>query len=195
MKIILSLLLLLYIIELNTINSFVHYGVDVSTPIHNPLPHNTWQAERYDKMIKGCYELYSEQECSPVELQRIEMNNDQPRSQHNYTILGFGLARTPLSAWNALKEFYNTNKNRQHLEKWPRGNTYTNHWDSETRFISVEEPEDGGSSRLKDTIWNGLKPVIEEWVGQKIYPTSQYGVRIYTTGSILATRMFFFYIF
>lgn len=165
------------------------YGVDVSFPIHSPLPHSAWQAERYDKMMVGCYRKYTEQECTAVEEQRIEMNLEQPRSQHNYTLLGFGLARAPEAAWKPLKEFYNKNKIRQHAERWPRGNTYTNHWESPTNFISVEESADGGSAHLKDTIWNGLKPVIEEWIGQKIYPTSQYGVRLYSSGSMLSTHV------
>jgi len=165
------------------------YGVDVSFPIHNMLPHKAWQAQRYDRMMQGCYSTYSESECSRVEMQRIEQNNEQARTQHNYTQLGFGLARTPTLAWEAIKTFYNKNKDRQHQERWPRGNTYTNHWDSTTSFISVEEASDGGSAQLKEKIWNGVKPIIEEWIGQKIYPTSQYGIRLYSSGSVLSTHV------
>lgn len=166
-----------------------HYGVDVSFPIHGMLPHKAWQAQRYDRMMQDCYNAYSEQECSRVEMQRIEQNLEQARTQHNYTELGFGIVRTPAPAWNALKSFYNQNKAKQHQERWPRGNTYTNHWSSPTNFISVEERQDGGSAALKETIWNGVKPMIEEWIGQKIYPTSQYGVRLYSEGSILSTHV------
>jgi hypothetical protein len=35
-----------------------------------------------------------------------------------------------------------------------------------------------------------VKPILEEWTGKKLRPTSLYGIRVYKRGAILATRTF-----
>ena len=45
-----------------------------------------------------------------------------------------------------------------------------------------------GGLDVKQAIWDGLRPVIEEWVGRPVYETSLYGIRKYTGGAVLATR-------
>lgn len=71
----------------------------------------------------------------------------------------------------------------------PSGNTYTNNKESPTYFISVEDTSlEGGGPDLKAKIWDGMKPVVSEWVGKEIIETSLYGIRIYKEGAMLATR-------
>jgi hypothetical protein len=50
----------------------------------------------------------------------------------------------------------------------------------------VNLPETGP---LKPSIFNGLMPVLEEWAGVKLTPTSCYGIRAYTQGSWLANHV------
>jgi hypothetical protein len=45
-----------------------------------------------------------------------------------------------------------------------------------------------GNNGLKQRIWDGVKPIISEWVGHELKDTSLYGIRVYKEGSILATR-------
>jgi hypothetical protein len=52
-------------------------------------------------------------------------------------------------------------------------------------MISFEDRSLRGGVNVKEQIWNGVKPVIEEWVGKKIKPTSLYGIRLYKDGAIL----------
>lgn len=169
-------------------NDDTNYGVDVTSPIHNHLDPKSFFGKRYLDTMKGCYAKYSKRECDATENQRIRMNLDQPKSEYNYTEVGFKKVRAPDSVWKALTKFYNSNVEKAHEENWPRGNTYTNHWDAPTKFIDVGDAALGGGSWLKQAIWDGVRPVIEEWTGQKIFPTSQYGIRIYTEGATLATR-------
>ena len=42
---------------------------------------------------------------------------------------------------------------------------------------------------MKKLIWDGVKPIIEEWVGTKIEPTSLYGIRVYKQDAVLATHV------
>ena len=67
-------------------------------------------------------------------------------------------------------------------ETWSKGNTYTNHWSSPTKMISIANP-------LRKTIWDASKEVLEEWVGVELSQTSLYGTRVYTEGSVLAPHV------
>jgi prolyl 4-hydroxylase len=92
--------------------------------------------------------------------------------------------------WQALSKFYKDNKDKGELEEWARGYTYTNHWESPTYMVSVENPNLAGAGpHLKQLVWDGVSPIIEAWTGHKLKPTSQYGIRIYTNNSILATHV------
>lgn len=164
------------------------YGVDVTTPIHHHLQGKSYFKDVYDKMMSGCYSKYSRRECDSCEESRIEMNLEQTSSQHNYTEMGFKKLRVPAEPWKALRDFYDANKHKEKLESWPRGNTYVNHWDAPSYMISFEDRSLRGGIDVKEKIWEGVKPIIEAWVGRPIKPTSLYGIRSYKRGSILATR-------
>ena len=167
-----------------------NYGVDVTTPIHHYLNENSHYGKVYNDFMEGCYTKYSKRECDMTEEQRIAMNLNQPKMQFNYTETGFLKMKVPEGVWTIVKDFYERNKNHKLIENWPRGNTYVNHWDAPTEFISVENSAlVGGGDNLKAKIWNGIKPVLEDWVDQELSPTSLYGIRIYRSGATLSTRM------
>lgn len=169
-----------------------NYGVDVSFPIHYYLDRSKAPVgyDRYAQMMKGCYDRYSKRECDSTERARLAMNRDQPRSQHNYTEMGFKKLRVPLSAWEPLLQFYENNKAKKRPETWPRGNTYVNHWETPSYLVSFEDTTLRGGWAVKDLIWNGVKPIIENWVGHRVKPVSLYGIRIYQEGAMLSTREF-----
>lgn len=167
-----------------------YYGVDVSYPIHWGIDRNSFQGKRYEELMAGCARAYSRAECEATEKSRLKMSLDQPRTQHNYTTLGFKKMRVPEDVFSALRSFYDSNKANKKLEQWSRGYTYTNHWSSPTYMVSPEDSNlRGGGTTLKNFIWEGISPIIEEWTGHKLRPTSMYGVRIYTDGAILATHV------
>lgn len=166
-----------------------NYGVDVTFPIHHKLNPNSEYGQKYAKMMQGCYDAYTKRECDMVEEQRIDMSLLQPSSQHNYTELGFKKMKVPENVWEAISAFWTKNKDNPAPEKWPRGNTYTNHWDAPTEFVSVDDTARGGGGKLKNDIWNGMKPILADWVGEELKPTSLYGIRIYREGAILSTHV------
>jgi hypothetical protein len=61
----------------------------VTYPITHFLDPNTHYGQRYNAMMEGCYEFYSYAECMRTEIDRLKMSLEQPRSQVNYTELGF----------------------------------------------------------------------------------------------------------
>jgi hypothetical protein len=47
----------------------------------------------------------------------------------------------------------------------------------------------GGGASTKKKIWNGLRPILEEWTGQRLVETSLYGVRVYKDGAMLSSHV------
>jgi prolyl 4-hydroxylase len=67
---------------------------------------------------------------------------------------------------------------------------YTNHWESPTHMVSVEDRKlRGGGMQLKAAIWDAAKSTIEQWTGMEQKPTSMYGIRVYTDGAILSPHV------
>ena len=57
-------------------------------------------------------------------------------------------------------------------------------------MISVEDAGlRGGGPRLKSQIWDSVKPILEEWTNMELQPSSQYGIREYTTGAVLSPHV------
>ena len=116
-------------------------GVDVSFPIHHEIKDKTSIfAKRYEESMAGCTAAFSKMECDRSENQRLAMNNAQPKSQYNYTEVGFTKTRVPEALWVDIQKWYHENKDKITLELWPRANTYVNSWVSPTYMISHEDP-------------------------------------------------------
>lgn len=166
------------------------YGVDCSTPIHHGINKKEcpYFYDQYVKMLSGCYKLYSKKECDANEVDRWRMNLAQPVTQHNYTEVGFKYMKAPKELFDPILKFYEENKDKKKEEKWYRGSTIVNSWDSPSYMVSLEDASLRGGQVLKKFIWDSMKPIIEEWVGHKLEPTSLYGVRVYSPGAVLATR-------
>ena len=168
------------------------YGVDTSFPIHHMKfvdPTNV-HAKRYQRSMQGCYDAFSKRECDATERARVDMNFNQPKTQHNYTGMGFKKTRVPPEVWQDILQFWEENKEKEVAEDWPPGNTYVNFWESPSFMVSFENRALRGGMDLKMRIWAAVKPIISEWVGGKeLVETSLYGVRVYRPEAILATHV------
>jgi hypothetical protein len=83
-----------------------------------------------------------------------------------------------------LSDYWKKNYDKREAENWPKGNTYVNHWKSPTYMVNVESGTlRGGGQNMKRKIWDGVKPILEEWTGMELEPSSMYGIRMYTEGA------------
>ena len=165
------------------------YGVDVSFPIHHGIDRLSFQGERYDDFLKGCYDKYGHSPCDSSERSRERLNLLQPKTQQNYTEKGFAKVRAPESAFAPLRKFFEDHKTSMSPEQWPRGNTYTNHWKNPTYMLSLEDGRWREGRRIKAQVWDAVRQVLEEWTGERLKPTSLYGIRVYKEGAILASHV------
>lgn len=184
------------------------YGVDRSFPIHHhgsiisdedgtPSPFDAGsKREFYEEFMEGCRRRYGPAEgilCDRSEVDRVDMNLRQPSSMHNYTALGFDKVRAPANMMTLLSKFWSKQKfsssataNNAPNETWPPGDTYTNHWTSPTKMLDLEI---AAPSSLRKSIWDATRPVLEEWSGTDLTPTSLYGIRVYSEGAVLAPHV------
>lgn len=196
------------------------YGVDISMPIQSAtvstnypwLPHNVDpennptppeyegmpiqplgnKQEFYDNMIQGCRDFYGKKghSCDSTEMDRVAMSLRQPASMRNFTEMGFAKIKAPAEVFALIKAFWDKNRDNMEDERWARGNTYTNHWLSNTGMVSVENTKlSGGGMALKQQIWDTARDVLQNWTGQELIPTSLYGIRVYKEHSVLATHV------
>ncbi|GMH57449.1 hypothetical protein TrRE_jg1953, partial [Triparma retinervis] len=119
------------------------YSSDVSFPTHNlqaflrstslgPLPLST-----YSRHINGCLSAYSKASCESSEILRSWQNEHQPKAMLNFTAAGYLKARLPPAVYGRLRGWYERNEGRcGKREAWGEGNTFVNHWESETTMVS-----------------------------------------------------------
>ena len=63
-------------------------------------------------------------------------------------------------------------------------------WESPTWMLDVgDDALHGGGTKLKNSIWEVARHELQQWTGQELTPTSLYGIRKYTEGSVLATHV------
>jgi len=167
------------------------YGVDCSFPIHYGIDKKQcpYFYDQYQKMMQGCYKFYSKEDCDANERDRLRNNLATAPAQHNYTAVGFKKIKAPKAVWEPLINFYNKYKTQVVTEQWYRGATIVNSWDAPSKMVSFENPNFEGGWQVKEKIWEGVRPIIQEWIGgYELKPTSLYGIRLYTDGSVLASR-------
>jgi prolyl 4-hydroxylase len=98
--------------------------------------------------------------------------------------------RAPAHVWELVKDFWEKNKDKETLENWGIGNTYTNNWSSPTYMVSVEDQKlRGGGRALKQAIWTSARDSIQEWTGEEVTECSLYGIRVYKENAVLSTHV------
>merc|ERR1740124_1387173 len=98
-----------------------------------------------------------------TESDRISMNKRQPSGMTNYTDLGFKKIRAPAHVFRVILDFWERNQHKREDEQWFTGNTFTNHWDSPTHMVSVENTRlRGGGGRLKQQIWDMSRETLQQ---------------------------------
>ncbi|CAM9324034.1 unnamed protein product [Pylaiella littoralis] len=118
------------------------------------------------------------------ERNRLKLNEYQPALVPKYTELGYKKEKLDPATFAYLIEWYEAQlKIKEPMrEVWAPDNVYLNHWELDTTMTHAPP-------RVKNRLFAELSPLMEEWSGQKLKPTSCYGVRHYFRGSVLANHV------
>jgi len=148
----------------------------------------------YEDFMEGCYVYYREKgaKCRLSEAERLYRNLEVPPDLYNYTKIGYKKLRAPPELFRPIKEFWDANRGKEKKETWKVGDTHTNHWDSPSFKLNIENSDGsliGGGKDVKKIIWNSAYKIISEWTGQHLAESSLYGIRVYKAGAILAPHV------
>lgn len=120
------------------------YGIDVSFPMQHPQvaesptrPLGDGISSFYNQYLQGCRDFYKEKNdrCAISEQDRIHRNRQQPSTEQNYTSTGFAKVELPLHLAKQLQDYWTEHRGEEEEEKWPVGDTITNHWHCELRVF------------------------------------------------------------
>eukprot|EP00804_Cyclotella_cryptica_P018732 CCRYP_007212-RA/>CCRYP_007212-RA protein AED:0.39 eAED:0.39 QI:135/1/1/1/1/1/4/1687/322 len=195
---------------ITTLAQSTTYGVDVSFPIHHHFLTETSSLDattsifgnarirEYSEFFSGCLQKYARINkahlCHQHENQRMQYNRQQPPAMTNYTAVGFKKTNVSDETWEIIQKFWR--RRVQNIsgdipgglgdESWPEGNTYCNHWSSPTKLVPIRYDRN-----LTEAIYNEVASKLNEWIPQATFFTRSdiYGIRVYTSGSILATHI------
>jgi prolyl 4-hydroxylase len=174
------------------------YGFDCSFPILNldytlescgDLLGN--RQALYDAMIRSCRENFG-RSCDAHERDRINQIRRQAKSLRNYTATGYDKIRAPKALFDIIHRHWERNKDNkdpEYIEKWPKGYTYVNFWKQNTTIYGLTKRALGATQEMEDEIWRLATPILQEWTGMELIPTSLYGIRVYAEGAILAPHV------
>lgn len=178
-------------------------------PKHNPTPNEYKdmplqilgdRQSFYSQYMEGCRKYWSEHHdrdhnttniCDAFDKQRIQHIRDQVHSMRNFTDLGYQKLKAPQELFDLILKFWNDNKDEgEQDEEWIPGNSFVNYWESMPTMVNVQhEHMKGGGVELMKTVWKGSVDIISDWTGEKLVPSSIYGIRVYKEGAILAPHV------
>ena len=188
----------------NNDNNNELYGVDVSWPMQEHDGHLEFRAAvRYHNFLQACAQHAHDDKklCQQNEQERLALNRRQPPQMTNFTTLGYAKVPIPPEAWTILQDFWNAHPypssssrsssphktNTAIPEDWAPGSTYVNHWEAPTFLTNIHTHVSAHQLR---TIERSVQGVLEHWTGGvPLVPTSVYGMRTYTRGSLLAPHV------
>lgn len=119
--------------DISTNYPWLPHNVD---PINNPVPdeHKGMkiqplgnQKDIYTKYLDGCVQFFGKDghRCLESEKDRLRSNLEQPQSMKNYTKLGYTKIRAPEQVFQAIKEFWDLNRNKSKPESTTIGYVFT----------------------------------------------------------------------
>eukprot|EP01116_Phalansterium_solitarium_P009541 TRINITY_DN23736_c0_g1_i3.p1 TRINITY_DN23736_c0_g1~~TRINITY_DN23736_c0_g1_i3.p1 ORF type:complete len:394 (+),score=43.83 TRINITY_DN23736_c0_g1_i3:111-1184(+) len=109
---------------------------------------------------------------------RLELNRAQPARVPKFTPSGFELRRVPDDLWQLLHAFWLRKRTNQTVEVWSPGDAYVNHWVAPPYMVLMPET-------LRRRVLRTLQPLLQDWAGLQLEPTSCYGIRVYKNNSVL----------
>jgi hypothetical protein len=174
--------------EESVLPSQQQYGTEVSWPMQR---HAASSSPSYLNYMQGCYATYNQEQCDENEAERIAINAAQPSVQRNFTSAGYAKVQAPWASYTALRQFWDLYQaDYQVTEDWDDANVYTNHWESATQTLRVDAPDGPRMTvPIRRKLVEEVQSVLEKWTGVPLQPTSLYGIRSYSAGSILAPHV------
>jgi len=171
----------------NSLDTIDAYLIEDATSVVEIRPKENCGDEPTTARINDLIRKRSQQEKVELDRENNEqrrkyLNQVQPAKVPKFTTVGYDLRKMPSPVWEEVLQFWEQNKEIQEKEGWDAGNSYVNHWESPTFMVFLP-------GHLKTKIFDTVRPILEEWCGQPLIPTSCYGIRVYKNDSYLRSHV------
>jgi hypothetical protein len=142
-----------------------------------------------DQILRDCIDFYGDAEsCVQSEQERLRSNLQQLDAEHkSFTQKGFRKDSLPKTTARILERYWANNKGNWREERWPIGDTTSNHWASPTYRVELESSGlRGGKGKVpREAVVESTRERLEEWTLEKLRLTSASDVRVYTDGAVV----------
>jgi hypothetical protein len=183
-----------------TVAAYTHRD-DASWAIVSPNLSCPHKQAVYDDFIAGCKIAAADNAwsvCEIDEMNRLQMNAQQPSAMRNFTKQGFVKLRAPDEVMTLLQDYFNKHQ-QDATEEWEFLTPYHNSWISPPTILRLEHAMrhgyGGGTTgndetmSLPNMIARYVQNAIQTWTGQRQRMTSVYGIRLYHNQSILTPHV------
>lgn len=107
-----------------------------------------------------------------------------PEDLPRITPTGFKVMKCPTEAWNIIKEVYDLVKTTPVEEKFDGKETIIKGTGVTSDILNLEQVK-----TIRNIIHEKLRPLHEQWSGQRLTPTAVYGIRSYNKGATLTSHV------
>lgn len=146
-----------------------------------------------DQVLRACIDFYGDAErCVQSEQERLQSNLQQYEAVHeSFTPKGFHKDILPKSTALLLQRYWAKNKGKRREERWPIGDTTSNHWASPTYRIELESIGlRGGKDKVtREAVVESTRERLEAWTGEKLRLASASNIRVYTSAAVVSSHM------
>ncbi|MBU2871772.1 2OG-Fe(II) oxygenase [Colwellia sp. E2M01] len=159
-------------------NSLYSDGKTNSDSMHHGMP----VIKGYKAVITKWFRTYSRLTPAPS-----MMSKSKNEYVHNFTEIGFKKSKLPEPLFAKIRLFYQDNKHTIVDEHVPGDFIYNEasinkkNTNKNKKSSALVELTDS----LREEVHNAMKPLLEQWTGQKLAPTYVYGIRVYFDGAVL----------
>jgi prolyl 4-hydroxylase len=145
-----------------------------------------------DQILRDCIDFYGDDErCVTSEQERLQSNQQEFDAAHEtFTQEGFHKDILPKTTARLLQRYWANNKGKWREERWPIGDTTSNHWASPTYRVELASSGlRGGKDKVtREAVVESSKERLEAWTGERLRLASASNIRVYTSGAVLSSH-------
>jgi 26S proteasome non-ATPase regulatory subunit 10 len=153
---------------------------------------NERQQRLDEQILRDCIDFYGDAEqCVKSEQERLRSNLQHFDAVHeSFTQDGFHKDNLPKTTARLLERYWANNKGNWREERWPIGDTTSNHWASPTYRVELESSGlRGGKDKVtREAVVESTRERLEAWTGEKLRLASASNIRVYTSGAVVSSH-------
>jgi prolyl 4-hydroxylase len=147
-----------------------------------------------DRILRDCIDFYGDAErCVQSEQDRLQSNLQQFDVVHeSFTQEGFHKDILAKKTARLLQRYWASNKGKWREDRWPIGDTTSNHWASPTYRVALEHSglRDRKDKVMREAVVESTRERLEAWTGEKLrLASAPSNIRVYSSGAVVSMHV------